>query len=310
MGDCKMVNPHFSIVIPTHNRAAILRRSLGHLLRLPGVEHCEIVIVDDGSSDDTPTVIEEYRRDHPTLIRCVVLSNGGPARARNHGVKAARLSRILFIDDDVFPRPGMLQQHWDILEKGYVGSQGILVWHPDIEHTELIRYIDSCGSQFAFDRIKNPHKLGFQYVYTGNFATHRDAVLDAGGFDESFYHRKLSFSAYEDTILGYRLTSQGGKLAFNSNAIADHLHNMTVNGFLQREYKVGFISKRLMDLYPEIARRVGVSKNRQALGFQASLLASFAKSRIAAKSMSFRLWMRLRHREAFLRGLYHAHREG
>jgi len=304
-----MVDPRFSIVIPTHNRAAILRRSLGHLLRLPGVEHCEIVIVDDGSTDDTPTVIEEYRRENPTLIRCIVLSNGGPARARNHGVKAACMSRILFIDDDVFPREGMLQQHWDILEKGYVGSQGILAWHPDIEHTELIRYIDSRGSQFAFDRITNPDELGFQYVYTGNFATHRDAVLDAGGFDESFYRRELSFSAFEDTILGYRLTSQGGQLAFNSNAIADHLHNMTVNGFLQREYKVGFISKRLMDLYPEIARRVGVSKNRQALGFQVSLLASFAKSQVAAKSMSFPLWMRLRHREAFLRGLYHAHRE-
>ncbi len=301
-----MVSQLFSIVIPTYNRAEILKRSLRHLLQLRDIGSCEIIIVNDGSSDATSTVVEEYRNAWPNIVRHIEISNGGPARARNHGVREARMPRILFIDDDVFPREGLLQEHWKTLDKGFTGSQGILVWHEDIAITPLVRYIDSRGSQFAFDRIADPEGIGFQYVYTGNFATYRDAVVDSGGFDESFYDRQLAFSAFEDTILGYRLTRGGRRLAFTSSAIADHLHKMTEDGFLQREYKVGFISQRLKKSYPDVAQYLGIDKNQSLLVLQTKLLQLLTFSRLGEKVIGFPLFMYLRHREAFLRGVHQA----
>ena len=101
----------FSLVIPTHNRAALLRRTLAHLLKLDEIAGCEIIVVNDGSTDDTGAVLEQYRQMFPRIIRVITLENGGPGRARNFGVEAARNERILFVDDDVFPRPGMIQSH-------------------------------------------------------------------------------------------------------------------------------------------------------------------------------------------------------
>src|SRR5271169_6252205 len=125
----------FSLVIPTHNRASVLVRSMAHLLKLDGIKDCEVIVVNDGSTDDTAAVLEQFGQAAPDIIRVFTLTNGGPARARNHGVRAAKHERILFVDDDVFPRPGMLQSHWRLLNAGYTGSQGLLLWHEDITIT-------------------------------------------------------------------------------------------------------------------------------------------------------------------------------
>lgn len=287
----------FSLIIPTHNRAPVLRRSLAHLLTLEGIQNCEVIVVNDGSSDDTAAVLDHFRQAAPQLVRPVTITNGGPARARNYGVKAATNERVLFVDDDVFPRPGMLQSHWRLLDAGYTGSQGLLLWHEDVAITPLIRYIDSRGSQFAFDRIKDVNSLDFAYVYTGNFAVLRSAVLQAGGFDESF-----EFSACEDTVLGYHLQETGAKLALNQEAIADHLHDMTEDAFLRREYKVGYSIGRLRQKYPAIARSLGLERKDFLVQEQVQVLRTVNAAAIVRSLAGYTLSMRLRHREAFYSG--------
>ena len=292
----------FSLIIPTHNRAPVLKRCLAHLLTLEGIHNCEVIVVNDGSSDDTAAVLEHFRQTAPQLVRPVTITNGGPARARNYGVKAARNERILFVDDDVFPRPGMLQSHWRLLDAGYTGSQGLLLWHEDIAITPLIRYIDSRGSQFAFDRIKDVNSLDFAYVYTGNFAVLRSAVLQAGGFDESFFNKDLEFSAFEDTILGYQLQENGAKLALNQEAIGDHLHDMTEEAYFRREYKVGYSIGRLRQKYPAIARSLGLERKDFLVQGQVQVLRTVNAAAIVRFLAGYSLSMRLRHREAFYRG--------
>lgn len=293
-----MVAPMFSIVIPTYNRAAILRRSLSHLLALKGIDRCEVIVIDDGSTDATPNVLAELSGTKRSELRPMRLDNGGPARARNAGVRAARGERILFIDDDVFPRDGMLQAHANLLDSGFTGSQGVLAWHKDVAPTPLIRYIDSRGSQFAFDTIRDETNLTFAHVYTGNFAVLREAVLQAGGFDETF-----TFSAFEDTVLGHRLQVCGAKLGFNATAIADHLHDMSEEEFLRREYKVGYMTGLLATRYPALAASMGVTANKPLLGARTYLLGAATKFLPLKAMLGFNTAMRLRHHEAFTRGL-------
>jgi glycosyltransferase involved in cell wall biosynthesis len=299
----------FSLVIPTYNRAPILKRMLTHLLKLDGIGGCEVVVVNDGSSDDSAAVLAQCQHAFPGILRVLTLPNGGPARARNRGVQAAKHERLLFVDDDVFPRPGMLQSHARLLDEGYTGSQGILVWHEDIQVSPLIRYIDSRGSQFAFDQVKNPRQLEFAHVYTGNFAVLKSAVLEAGGFDERLFNPNVAVAAFEDTILGYSLLRNGAKLALNPEAIADHLHAMTEDDYFQREYKVGYTIARVRQMYPEVARTLGWDRKDFLAEPQARLLAAVNSARFLKRVFGYRLSMRLRNREAFYRGFAQFKRE-
>jgi glycosyltransferase involved in cell wall biosynthesis len=294
----------FSLVIPTHNRASILERSLAHLFKLDELAGCEVIVVNDGSTDRTGRMLDDLQRAHPQLLRVFQITNGGPGRARNRGVQEATKKHILFIDDDVFPRPGMINSHRQMLEQGYTGSQGLLLWHPEIAITPLIRYLDARGTQFAFDHIKNAAQLGFPFVYTGNFAVEKDAVLKAGGFDETFFNERHGFSAYEDTILGYQLLKNGAKLGLNRSAVADHLHDMTEDGCLRREYKVGYAAGLLTEKYPEIARQLGHQRKKYLPQFQLRLMRLLNWSGASAKFLGYEFGLRLRHREAFYRGFF------
>jgi glycosyltransferase involved in cell wall biosynthesis len=95
--------PTFSLVIPTYNRAALigatLRSALGQ--RLPFIE---IIVVDDGSTDNTAAVLEQFSEK----ITVLKLSNGGVQRARNAGVAAAKGQYVVLCDSD------------DLLEPDYV----------------------------------------------------------------------------------------------------------------------------------------------------------------------------------------------
>ena len=168
--------------------------------------------------------------------------------------------------------------------------------------TPLIRYIDCRGSQFAFDRVRNADKLDFAHVYTGNFAVLRSAVLDAGGFDESFFNKQLSFSAFEDTILGFRLQQNGAKLALNRDAVADHLHDMEENAYFSREYKVGYCIGQLQKKYPAIARSLGLERKDFMVESQIHLLSLMTSGPLLGYGAGYPLRLRLRHREAFCRG--------
>ena len=255
-----------------------------------------------GSTDETAAVLENCQRSAPHVLKLFTLSNGGPARARNCGVEAAKNERLLFVDDDVFPWPDMLRSHYRLLDAGYTGSQGLLVWHQEITITPLIRYIDSRGSQFAFDAIKDDNELDFAHVYTGNFAVLRSAVLQAGGFDEKIFNKEFALAAFEDTILGYNLIKSGAKIALNREAIADHLHDMSEESYFQREYKVGYCIGSLSKRYPDVAETLGWNQKDFLVESQTSLLKMLNAASIMKRLLGYPMSMRLRNREAFYRG--------
>ncbi len=93
-----MNNPRFYVVIPTYNRAQLLRACLESIF-IQTYRNFEVIVVDDGSTDDTPAVLAQYK-DRVHTIRQV---NQGQATARNTGIDAARGDYIAFLDcDDVW----------------------------------------------------------------------------------------------------------------------------------------------------------------------------------------------------------------
>jgi hypothetical protein len=163
-------SPEITVVLCTYNRADRLAGAVGAILAQQGADH-ELVVVDDGSTDDTPTVLATL--DHPRL-RVVRRPNGGLSKARNTGIAAARGRWIVFIDDD------------DRAEPGWLASFLTLAARPDVG-------IACCGATFVDDRdemvfIHEPHPFGEPFgtahgsYLAGTFAARTDLVRQAGGY--------------------------------------------------------------------------------------------------------------------------------
>ncbi|HEY2557514.1 MAG TPA: glycosyltransferase family 2 protein, partial [Diaminobutyricibacter sp.] len=110
--------PAISVVVATHNRAGLLPRLVAALEAQEPCGPFEVVVVDDGSTDETFTVLEDLARVTPLdLVPVRMTRNGGPAAARNAGWQRARAPLVAFTDDDCTPQPGWLARLLDDLDR-------------------------------------------------------------------------------------------------------------------------------------------------------------------------------------------------
>lgn len=117
MKNSRLICPIASVVIPTYNRAMDLRRCLVSLT-LQSNKDFEVIVCDDGSTDNTSDVVQEFGKH--LSIKYLKLENfGGPARPRNRGIKQARGKYIAFLDSDDWWCPEKVAVSITTLEKGY-----------------------------------------------------------------------------------------------------------------------------------------------------------------------------------------------
>ncbi len=95
-------------IIPVYNRPALLLEAVASVLSQT-YRPVEIVIVDDGSTDETPAAAETLAKQHPEIIRVIRTPNGGPGRAREAGRKAARGAYIQHLDSDDLLMPSKFE---------------------------------------------------------------------------------------------------------------------------------------------------------------------------------------------------------
>jgi glycosyltransferase involved in cell wall biosynthesis len=100
-----MLSPSLSVIIPTYNRAEYLPKAVSSALAQEGVE-VEVIVVDDGSTDDTAAVVEQHRSCWGERVRYVWQENSERSIARNHGLRHARGEFVAFLDSDDLWTPG------------------------------------------------------------------------------------------------------------------------------------------------------------------------------------------------------------
>lgn len=91
--------PLVSIIIPCYNQALFLEEAVGSVLNST-YPNFEIIIVDDGSHDQSAKIALQIHEKHPEIIHVIMQENAGPAKARNVGIRAARGKYILPLDGD------------------------------------------------------------------------------------------------------------------------------------------------------------------------------------------------------------------
>jgi glycosyltransferase involved in cell wall biosynthesis len=219
MPDTSSLNS-LSVIIPTYNREKVLARALeGYLAQSsPRLIH-ELLVVDDGSTDGTESMVLALSRRSVFPIRYLRQPNQGPAAARNLGIREARSALVLFTDSDVIPKCDLVEQH---IEWHQMHSQisaailGYVTWPPEIKATPFMRWYGE-RKLFWFDKLRNKREASFHFFYTCNLSLKTEFLRTCGLFDEEF-----KSAAYEDIELGYRLSKRGLHLLYNSAAIGYH----------------------------------------------------------------------------------------
>jgi glycosyltransferase involved in cell wall biosynthesis len=194
--------PLVSVIIPTYNRAALINRAIDSA-RAQTYTNIEVIVVDDGSTDDTPNRLQQYGDG----IRVVRQANTGPAAARNKGIALARGEYVAFLDSDDYWLPDKLARQIGALEKAGAAVPCCLcnctVLYPDGSKTSTFKIADIIPD-YPDGLWLNPEAvLSTRFVlFNQAAAIRRKALQRVGGFDEKL--RLL-----EDYDLGLRLALEG-----------------------------------------------------------------------------------------------------
>jgi glycosyltransferase involved in cell wall biosynthesis len=100
-----------SIVVPVYNAEKYLRQCLDSLVALK-IENYEIILVNDGSTDGSQTIMDDYTKHYPELVKCFVQKNSGVSCARNFGMSQATGTYIAFADSDDYILPEEFEALW------------------------------------------------------------------------------------------------------------------------------------------------------------------------------------------------------
>lgn len=119
-----------SIIIPIYNTASWLSRCLNSILS-QNVDNCELLLIDDGSSDGSETICDDYASQY-TCVKVFHQVNQGVSAARNHGIKTAKGDYLWFVDSDDRVLPGAIQKLLDVIE----ASTPELIVFPAIQEDE------------------------------------------------------------------------------------------------------------------------------------------------------------------------------
>jgi glycosyltransferase involved in cell wall biosynthesis len=177
-------NPLVSIVIPTYNRSAIIGETIDNIFQQT-YSHFELIIVDDGSSDDTLAKLKQYG----SRIQVISQRNAGPAVARNRGAQAARGEIIAFQDSDDLWKANKIERQVALLEQFGPSVPCCLcnVLMRVVDGKDFTSY-DLADLRFAIAEgiwLNPAEVLALTFVlFNQAAAIRRDAFEKAGGFDE------------------------------------------------------------------------------------------------------------------------------
>jgi len=237
--------PIISVIVPTYNRAASLKRTLDALC-LQSYPFCnfEVIVISDGCTDETSSIVRGYHA--PFTLDIVEQPNGGSAAARNCGAGYAKAGVLLFMDDDVEPTAGLVAAHL----RAHEGKQQQVVVgpypsasasEPDFAGLERRAWWDETFNSMS----AASHRYKFTDLVGGNFSIGKELFSRVGRFNSTF-------ACHEDSELGMRLIMSGAEFTFAAEALARHHEERTISHSFDRKREEGRTDVRIAHLYPEL----------------------------------------------------------
>src|SRR5215212_4386650 len=215
--------PALSVIIPVHNGGAHLPRCLD-ALRASDLKSYEVIVVDDGSDDDSA---DAARARGFEVVR--LDARRGPAAARNEGARRARGNILLFLDADVVARPDTLAR----VETFFREHEENAALFGSYDDAPDARGFVSQYKNLAHHFIHQRARADAETFWAGCGAVRREAFAAAGGFDETRYTRP----SIEDIELGRRLRRRGFRITLDRELRVKHLKRWTLASLLRADVR-------------------------------------------------------------------------
>ncbi len=251
-----MNDPQYSVIIPAYQAEATIGdcvRALNHQT-VPRNRY-EIIVIDDGSTDQTAEVARQAGAD-----KVLTIPHGGPSAARNAGVEVARGEIVLFTDADCEPFPDWIERMTaPFVDPQVAGVKGVYRTRQQGPIARLVQM----EYEFRYERMARLPAIDFIDTYAA--AYRRDVFLREGGFPV-----EVPVPSVEDIDFSFRLAQAGYRLVFVPDARVWHTHPSTLKAYLARKARYGFWRGLIYLRYPE--KRKGDTHTDPALKKQLALL--------------------------------------
>jgi len=224
----------YSIIIPSFNRADEIYVLLDSLIKVEfPVEHFEVIIADDGSADETESIVDSYQKKSKFQLRYFSQQNQGPGAARNLGMSKAKGDFFIFVDSDVSVPPHWLTNIDQALNMEKADAFG----GPDTfrdDFPALLKAINYSMTSFITTgglRGKKGKKLAKYYPRSFNMGLSRELWEKIGGFGSLRHGQDIEFSN--------RIIRSGAKVIFVDNAEVFHKRRTNLRRFYRQVFNWG-----------------------------------------------------------------------
>ena len=246
----------FSIIVPTYNRAELLRQALMSIqgLTAPTGWNVEILVVDNNCTDNTAEVIMDVANHGQYSLRHIVEMRQGLNHGRNRGIVEAQFEHLVYLDDDM-----TIASDWLV---GY--TQALQIFHADAVTGPVDPVFEEPPAYWVTDRMLQ--SVTSAYSQKGNtpvllptdrahelpgcnFAVRRQVALSAGGFHPSLDRSRYGMLAGGDWEFGQRLAWKGHRIVYSPTCRVRHLvsrSKLSKEGMRARWEGIGS-TKRVME---------------------------------------------------------------
>lgn len=214
--------PLVSVIIPAFNAGYTVERCLDSILT-SRYNRIEILMVDDGSTDDT---LDRARKRKCRILR--QSENRGAAASRNLGCREAKGDLFVFLDADVAVHPESIGFIVEDLYERNIASAVIGAYSKTQEVRGFFSQYQNLFTYFNHDKSG----ASISWFWTALGAARKDAFTGTSGFNERYRG-----ASAEDMEMGYTLSLQGHRIAYDNRIQGVHLHHHTLGSLLRNNFK-------------------------------------------------------------------------
>ncbi|MBD2256337.1 glycosyltransferase family 2 protein [Pseudanabaena sp. FACHB-2040] len=265
-------SPLVSVIIPAYNAAAFIDKTLQSALKQTHT-HIEVLVIDDGSEDETPSIVQFYA-ERDCRVRLLRQANQGVASARNLGIQNAKGQFIAPLDADDIWLPQNLEKKLEQFAEHPLSVGVVYSWSFDIDKTD-----NSTGAFCASSIEGKVHKTLLCHYFLGNASAsliRRECFDEVGHYDNQFLSQgaqgcedwdlylriaeNYQFRVVPIFLVGYRKTAESMSTDFNRMA---NSHSIMISKMMMRHPEISRLAYRLSSssLYLYFARQNEALKN-------------------------------------------------
>lgn len=248
-----------SIIIPAYNAEKYLRIALNSVLNQT-YKNIELIVIDDGSKDSTPKILEDYVANYPDKMKVVTQENSGPSKARNKGIALAKGKYIAFLDsDDVWEKQKLEKQvSYMKAKEASIKDLGIIICNGIAIDKEGNYLKDVISEEYKPQALRTNLLFENCVKPTTSWLVKKSCFEDVGVFDEQLAVAedwelairiclKYNYSVMKDKLFRYRSHQYSqsyfgeknlkNELLFLKKIIDTHYSNIS---FVQKRKAYGF----------------------------------------------------------------------